>query len=298
MCIHKVFILKELRQITVVGLGLLGGSLSLAVSRSFSKIKSVGYSHRVSTRDKSRQLGIATEVFDDIGRSVSEADMVILCTPICTFEKIFKEIAVSLPEGCIVTDVGSTKVMVHRWAAKYLPKHVRYVGSHPIAGSEKRGVEFARDDLFDGADCILTLTSKTDGRAVKVLKEFWSKVGCCVKEMLPSEHDRIFSKVSHLPHITAAALLNANELKDLRFAGMGFIDTTRIASGPVNVWADILHTNANNCSKGIDKITSELQKLKKAINGKDRKQIEQLLAKARNKRGSVIDYKIKKKELL
>ncbi|MCH7557834.1 MAG: prephenate dehydrogenase/arogenate dehydrogenase family protein [Planctomycetes bacterium] len=290
--------MKDLKQTTVIGLGLLGGSISLAVLRSFTRVKVIGYTHRPSTRTKARGLAVATEIVDCLKSSVSEADLVILATPIVTFEKIFSEIADALPNGCIVTDVGSTKVLPHRWAAKKLPKSVHYVGSHPIAGSEQRGIEFARDDLFDGAMCILTTTKKTNRQAVQTLKKFWSKLGCSVKSMTPAEHDRIFANVSHLPHITAAALINANNNEELKFAGKGFIDTSRIASGPVNIWADVLLTNANNTTKGIDKIIAELVKLKKAIKKENKREIEKLLEKARTKRAALIKYKIKKKEII
>lgn len=290
--------MKELKQITVVGLGLLGGSITLAVLRTFAGVKTVGYSHRSTTRAKARQLAVATEVVDDIRKSVSNADLVILATPISTFETIFGEISDALPVGCIVTDVGSTKVLPHRWAAKNLPGTVHYVGSHPIAGSEQRGIEFARDDLFEQTVCILTTTKKTNRQAVQTLKKFWSKLGCSVKLMRPAEHDRIFANVSHLPHITAAALINASRAGELTFAGKGFMDTSRIASGPANIWADVLATNANNVTRSIDKITVELRKLKKAIKGGDKQQIEKLLKAARNKRNALIHFKIRKKEII
>jgi prephenate dehydrogenase len=270
----------------------------LTVLRTFAGVKTVGYSHRSVTRAKARQLAVATEIADDIRMSVSNADLVILATPICTFEKIFGEISDALPSSCIVTDVGSTKVLPHRWAAKKLPKTVHYVGSHPIAGSEQRGIEFARDDLFEGAICILTTTKKTNRQAVQTLKRFWSRLGCCVKLMRPAEHDRIFANVSHLPHIAATALINASSVKELIFAGKGFIDTSRIASGPANIWADVLATNANNTTRSIDRITAELGKLKKAIKNGNKKQIENLLKTARSKRSALIKYKIKKKELI
>jgi prephenate dehydrogenase len=295
---YKVFILRDLRQITVIGLGLLGGSITLTVLRSLSGVKTVGHSHRPATRRKARQLGVATEIVDCLSQSVSEADLVILATPISTFEKIFSQIGDALPRGCIVTDVGSTKVLPHRWAARSLPKTVHYVGSHPIAGSEQRGVEFARDDLFDRAICILTTTKKTNRRAVQTLKKFWSALGCSVKLMTPAEHDRIFANVSHLPHIAAAALINSNKSEELKFAGKGFIDTSRIASGPANIWADVLLTNTANTTRGIDKIIAELLKLKKAIRSQNKKEIEKLLEAARNKRAAMINYKIKKKELI
>ena len=275
----------------------MGGSIALAVLRSFARVKVVGYTHRPSTRAKARQLAVATEIVDCLRSSVSDSDLVILATPICTFESIFSEIGDALPSGCIVTDVGSTKVLPYRWARK-LPKRVHYVGSHPIAGSEQRGIEFARDDLFDQAMCILTTTTKSNRRAVNTLREFWSKLGCLVKSMTPAEHDRVFANVSHLPHIVAAALINASGSEDLKFAGKGFIDTSRIASGPANIWADVLLANPDNTVRGIDKVIAELEKLRGAIKNQDNRQIEKLLEKAKTKRAALIKYKIKKKEII
>jgi prephenate dehydrogenase len=291
-------ILKDLRQITVIGLGLLGGSITLAVSRIFSNIKTVGFAHRPQTCEKARQLAIANEITDDLLKSVKNADLVILATPICTFEQILDQIADVLSEGCIVTDVGSTKVLPHKWAAKKLPKHIYYVGSHPIAGSEQRGVEFARDDLFDRAVCILTKDKNSNPDALQTLEHFWTKLGSSIKIMSPGEHDKTFAGISHLPHMLAAALVNASNLEELHLAGKGFIDTSRIASGPVNIWADILVTNAVNCTKSIDKFVAELLKLKKAIGSGDKNKIEKLLEKAREKRNAMINYKMEKKELI
>ncbi len=290
--------MKELRQITVVGLGLLGGSITLTVLRTFVGVKTVGYSHRSITRAKARQLEVADEIADDIRKSVSNADLVILATPIGAFEEIFGEISDALPAGCIVTDVGSTKVLPHKWAAKRLPARVHYVGSHPVAGSEQRGVEFARDDLFERAICILTTTKKTNRQAVQTLKRFWSRLGCSVKLMGPAEHDRILANVSHLPHVTAVSLMNASDVKELAFAGNGFMDMSRIASSPANIWADVLAANANNITGSINRITAELEKLKKAIKGGDKKQIEKLLNTARNKRSMLMKYKMRNKELI
>jgi len=295
---HKVLTMKELKQISVIGLGLLGGSIGLAVLRCFPTVKVVGYTHRPTTRAKARRLAVATEIVDDMEQAAAAADIVILATPVSMFEEIFRKIAGALRSGCIVTDVGSTKVWPHRWAAKTLPKNVHYVGSHPIAGSEQRGVEFARDDLFDRALCILTATKKTNHQVVRTLKRFWTALGCYVKLMGPAEHDRILANVSHLPHITAASLINANKDKELKYAGKGFIDTSRIASGPANIWADVLLTNANNIAGGIDRITGELARIKKAITSGDKKQIEIILETARKKRAELIKYKMKRKELI
>jgi prephenate dehydrogenase len=290
--------LKDLRQITVIGLGLLGGSVALAISRRLPAVKVVGYTHRASTRRRARRLAAANKIVDDIRRSVADADLVIVATPIGTFEQIFGEIADALPPGSIVTDIGSTKVLPHRWANKMLPKTVHYVGSHPVAGSEQRGIEFARPDLFDGATCILTTTRETNRQAVQTLKRFWTELGCLVKIMSPAEHDRILANISHLPHVTAVALVNANKSEELKLAGKGFLDTSRIASGPPNIWADVLLTNAGNTTRSIDKIIAELSKLKNAIKNQNKAQIEKLLEAARDKRSSLLNHKVRRKELM
>jgi len=290
--------LKDLNQISVIGLGLLGGSISLGVLRSFPKVRLVGYTHRAATRAKARQLAIASEVVEDLDSAVTGADLVIVATPIYTFKAIFASISGFLSAGCILTDVGSTKVLPHQWARRVLPKGVHYVGSHPIAGSEQRGLDFARDDLFDRANCILTTTKDTNNKAVELLSRFWSALGCRPIKMRPAEHDRILANVSHVPHITAASLINANRAGELKFAGRGFIDTSRVASGPPGVWSDVLLTNKKNISRGIERVISELLKLKEAVDGGEKKKVEALLEKARSKRDDLMKYKIKEKEII
>ena len=279
-------------------MGLLGASVTMALSRSAANIKTIGYSHRASTRRKARLLGVADKIVENIDQCVEQADLVILATPISVFQSLFKQIAPLLKAGAIVTDVGSTKTFPHRWAEKALPKNVYYVGSHPITGSEKRGLEFARDNLFLGTRCILTKKKNTNPAAVRTLKKFWSQLGCFINQMTPAAHDRIFGKVSHLPHVTAAALVNASNAEQMTFAGKGFIDTSRLASGPANIWADILVTNSANVTRGLDAMIKELTKFQNAIGNKDQKKIEKLLNQARTKRAALIDYKMKKNELL
>lgn len=295
---YKVLFVKNLHQVSVIGLGLLGGSVSLAVQQCLPGTTVVGYSHRSITRRKAKALGVATRIARDLAGAVADADLVILATPIFTFEAYFKELAGTLRPGCVVTDVGSTKVLPHLWAEQTLPKSVHYVGSHPVAGSEQRGVEFARDDLFDQARCILTTTPGTGRDPVKVLRDFWLALGCSVQTMSPGEHDRIFADVSHLPHVVAAGLVNASDDGDIRFAGKGFLDSTRIASGPASIWTDVLMANRENIAHAIDRAIAELTRLQKAVRDGDREQIRQLLETARRKRATLVQYKIRKKELL
>ncbi|MBN2129973.1 MAG: prephenate dehydrogenase/arogenate dehydrogenase family protein [Sedimentisphaerales bacterium] len=290
--------MKDLHNISVVGLGLLGGSIALAVQQRLRGSRVVGYSHRAATRAKARELGVAAQITDELQSGVRDADLVILATPIFTFDHYFAELTSFVPEGCVITDVGSTKVLPHEWAESRLDKRALYVGSHPVAGSEQRGVEFARDDLFDRTRCILTRTVTTDGDAVKSLEKFWSGLGCFVEVMSPAEHDRVFANISHLPHVMAAGLVNASDHTDMKFAGKGFLDSTRIASGPSTVWADVLLGNGPNIAEGIDRVIAELSKLQTAIKKGEKDGIKELLEAARKKRASLIKYKIRKKELL
>ena len=290
--------MKDLRYISVVGLGLLGGSISLAIQQHLSNATVVGFSRRRTTRQKARDLAVATEIADNLPAAVVDADLVILATPIFTFADYFTQIRDLAKPGCIVTDIGSTKVLPQHWAEERLGRQVDYVGSHPIAGSEQGGVDFARDDLLTQARCILTTTAQTNRAAVRTLKDFWSALGCFVEIMRPAEHDRVFADVSHLPHLIAAALVNASDRKDMKFAGKGFLDSTRIASGAATIWTDVLLSNTGNLTQGIDRVLAELSKLRKAIEGQDKDRIEALLEGARRKRAALVKYKIQKKELL
>ncbi len=297
-CNHKALPLKELQKISVVGLGLLGGSVSLAIRHRMPEATVIGYSHRSATRRKAQKMAVATTVADDLVSAVADADLVILATPIFTFEQYFAELTTLVRPGCIITDVGSTKVLPHRWAQEHLDSRIPYVGSHPIAGSEQRGVEFARDDLFDQSRCILTTSSRSNRANVTVLKHFWTALGCRVVTMTPSEHDRVYASISHLPHLIATGLVNASDHDDMKFAGKGFLDSTRIASGPASIWTDVVLANAENLAAGIDRVLVELTKLQKAVKTKDAEKIEALLDEARRKRAALVKYKIRKKELL
>jgi prephenate dehydrogenase len=290
--------MKDLQQVSVLGLGLLGGSVTLAVSGALPAVRTVGYTHRPSTRTKARRLNVASLITGSLAAAVADADLVILATPISIFENTMQRIAESLKPGCIVTDVGSTKLMPHRWAKRCLPRTVHYIGSHPIAGSEKRGIEYARDDLFYNAPCIITPTAGSDASAVETLQAFWSALGAHISLVTPARHDKVFADVSHLPHILAAALINASDSEELKFAGKGFIDTSRIASGPANIWTDVLNTNPVNCIRGIDRVIRELNKIRTAISSAETAKITRLLEQARAKRSRLIHYKLKKKELL
>ncbi|MCP4450889.1 MAG: prephenate dehydrogenase/arogenate dehydrogenase family protein [Planctomycetes bacterium] len=270
----------------------------MALLRCLPEVAVMGYARRRKTREKAGALGSGFEVTGSLEEAVSQANLVILASPVCTFESIFKDMAPFLPDQCIVTDVGSTKVEVHHWAAAHLPGHVIYVGSHPMAGSEQSGLEYARDDLFERALCLITHRKSTPQWAVDAVSTLWQTVGCRVENLLPDQHDRIVARISHVPHVMAAALMNASHPDDLDYTGKGFVDTSRVASGPEDVWTDILLTNAQHVSRGIDKTIAELTRLKTAIQTGRRSRVMQLLNRAREKRAKMIEDKISRKELL
>lgn len=295
--LHKQMKNNKLQSITIIGLGLLGGSLGLAIQRAFPAIKRLGYSHRKSTRKKALAAGAVDEIHGELADAVSQSQLVILCTPIGLFPDIFEQMANHLPDGCIVTDVGSTKALPVQWAKKYLPSHVEFLGSHPIAGSEQRGVEFSRADLFENAGCIITPTAKTTRKTQTVLRKFWKELHMRVSSMSPQQHDRLLARISHLPHLLAMALVNGSDLKETQFCGKGFLDTTRIASGDPAMWRDILMANAGETDKAITALTKELTKMQTALRNKNEQAIFDMLSQAQTQRNKLVATKLRRKEL-
>lgn len=281
---------KDLDTIAILGLGLLGGSLAMAVRSHMPKIRLVGFAHRPSTRRKARAAGLVDLATGQVCQAVSDAQLVVLATPVCIFEVLFQQMARALRPGTVVTDVGSTKVQVHQWAELHLPKSVQFVGSHPMAGSEQRGLEAARPDLFLGATCFITRGRRTKGHKVMIVKQLWQGLGCNVLELSPSVHDRIVAAISHVPQAAAVALVNATSQQYIQFAAKGFRDTTRIASGPASVWTDIFLTNHKNIALGIGRVIRQLDLLRRAIAAQDRIRIERILNSARQRRQPIASF--------
>ena len=248
---------KNLKKIGILGPGLLGGSVGLAIPGHINGLERLGWSRRTRTVKRALELGAIDRIVDTPPELAAQCDMVIVASPVCAFQTLFAQIAQTLQAGTIVTDLGSTKGQVCRWARKLLPKGVRFVGSHPMAGGEQQGIDYARADLFEGACCILTPTAGTDPTALATVREFWQKLGMRVTEMSPAAHDRALAGISHLPHVLASALVNASNTDAMRLCGKGFLDTTRIASGPADVWRDILCTNRDQTHKAIERLITE-----------------------------------------
>lgn len=247
--------------LSILGVGLLGGSLGLAVKRRVKGATVVGYGHRRETLDEALRLGAIDRAVTGAAEAVGGADLVVLCTPVGLFESLLGEIAQNIAPGAIVTDVGSTKRRVVEVAERVLPRGVRFVGSHPMAGSEKRGVRYAWADLFERAVCIVTPTARTDPAALEQVESFWRLMGMRTTRLSPDEHDRRLADVSHLPHALAAALVAMQEEPSLALVGNGFRDATRIAAGDGGLWRDILSENRDNLRDSVRRLRQELDQL-------------------------------------
>jgi len=249
------------KRISILGVGLLGGSIGLAAKQRIKDCTIAGYGHRRSTLDTALHMGALDEAYGQLAPAVLHADLVILCTPVGMFRPLLADLAPLLSQHTIVTDVGSTKRSVVTAATELLREPKRFVASHPMAGSEKRGVEFARADLYDNALCILTPTPQTDPAAIQYVEQFWATLGMRTCQISPEEHDRRLADVSHLPHALAAALVAMQDEPSATLAGKGFHDMTRIAGGDGGLWRDILLDNRDNVRQSIERLKGQLDAL-------------------------------------
>ena len=229
-------------------------------------------------------MGAVDEHYDNPAAAVRDADLVVLCTPVGTFGRLLDAIGPALAPGAVVTDVGSTKASIVQAARTSVPLSARFVGSHPMAGSEKRGVEFARADLFRGALCIVTPDEATDPEALAKVEGFWQRLGMRTRRLSPVEHDRRLAEVSHLPHAVAAALVAMQDDASLDLAGKGFADTTRVAAGDAGLWRDIFLDNRDNVLSSIERLSGELARFAARLRNGDTEAVKAWLEAAAAKR--------------
>jgi len=277
------------RHVSILGVGLLGGSIGLAVKQRIKSCLVTGYGHRRQTLDAARQCGAIDQAYDDPAQAVRGADLVILCTPVGVFPEILQKIAGEISADAIVTDVGSTKRSVVQLAGQILPRPARFVGSHPMAGSEKRGVEFARSDLFDNALCILTPTAQTAPEALATVEAFWRTLAMRTLHLSPDEHDRSIAQISHLPHALAALLVAGTSDDAIRLAGKGFMDFTRIAGGDGALWRDILIDNRDNVRTALARLQAQLQEFGELLEPQKQEALRQFLDAAATRRKAAVE---------
>jgi prephenate dehydrogenase len=280
------------KQAAIIGVGLIGGSLGMILKREALADSVVGVGRRVENLKTAVELGAIDRYVSNAKDGVRDADLVILATPVDTYERHVTEWGACLAPGTIVSDVGSVKGALVEQAERLLPDGVRFVGAHPIAGKEKTGVAAGSVTLFKGARCILTPTKRTDPQALRAVRAMWETAGALVLTMDPMLHDKVLGAVSHLPHIAAFALINAltevqqttPELDLLAYSGGGLRDTTRIAASSPEMWRDIFLWNRDNLVAQLEVYERHLQHLKRLIKAGDGPAIEQELERAKRVR--------------
>ena len=264
----------------------MGGSIGLAIMKRKLANEVIGVFRRPSTMKKALRRKAISSGTLDIKEGVKHADLIIIATPVGLIPEMVLRAAKFVKKGAIITDAGSTKAWIVERVEKKLGSNARphFVGSHPMAGSERAGVESASSDLLNGSPCIVTKTAKTDRGALKKVSRFWKALGAKVKIMSPQGHDRSVSLVSHLPHIVAFGLAGAVPARELECAAEGFRDTTRVASSDPRLWADIFTTNKKEIAKAAKLFDDYYRDILKAVKGSRRADVVRLLTKAKSRR--------------
>ena len=274
-----------LRKLSILGPGLLGGSIGLAARHRKVAARVAIWARRPEAADEAYKLGVADEATTDLSQTVADAELVVLATPIGAMGALAEQMRPSLSNGCVVTDVGSVKYPIVNTLADALAGQARFVGSHPMAGSEQSGIDAARRDLFENATCIVTPREDTDQAALGTVHDFWKALGCSVKTLAPAAHDEIVARLSHLPHVVAAAVVNVvchDGEQRLNFAGPGFKDFTRIASGPPEMWTEICVENRQEIAGALDQLLEELGKVRAALENADAVELRTMLKRAKH----------------
>ncbi|MCE5278313.1 MAG: prephenate dehydrogenase/arogenate dehydrogenase family protein [Planctomycetaceae bacterium] len=279
---------KGIKHVTIVGVGLLGGSAAMALKAHDPSITVAGVGRRQASLDDALRVGAIDTAHLDLAEPARRTDLVILATPVGAFDGHLRTLKGSLRKGALVTDVGSTKAAVVRIAQRVLGKGGPFVGSHPMAGSEAKGVAFARGDLFHNATCIITPTPDTPPAAAGTIEQLWRDLGMRTVRMTPAAHDRAAARVSHLPHLLAGLLMMLPGDTDLNIAATGFRDATRLAGGDVEMWRDILLTNRSAILAAMETFEHDLMRLRDLIDLADAPGIEQFLAQAKTRRDQTI----------
>jgi len=277
--------------ISIIGLGLMGASLAMALRKRGYTGRLVAYARKEKTRREALALGIVDEAFDNPDPAVKDASLVVLCAPIRSCVEIAADIAPMLTPGALVTDVGSTKGWICRQMAGLLPPGV-FVGSHPIAGSEKQGLQAASADLYENALTVVASHLDVPEEAAERVVALWKSAGARLCRLSPEDHDRLLARTSHLPHVAAAALAKAIGRDSAEtvgaFCGTGFYDSTRVASGSIDMWHDILMTNAPAVAEELRAFKIEVERVYDDLQAGRLDEVTQFLEQARVARSELL----------
>jgi prephenate dehydrogenase len=277
------------KKVSIIGVGLLGGSLGQALRKHKLAGEVVGCVRRKETITEAKRAGAVDSATLDFSAGVKGADLIILCTPIGQMRRTLQALRPHIKRGAIITDVGSVKGSVVRELESLAAKAgAHFVGSHPMAGSEKTGVSAARSDLYDGAACIITPTKKSNPKAVQTIQALWKALGARVVKLSPDKHDQLVARSSHLPHLLAAQLVNHTlgngQPAQALLCATGFRDTTRIASGSPEMWRDIAVANRAHLAKSLGIFITELSALQKQVRAGNEKALARFFKQAKQRR--------------
>lgn len=281
------------KQITIIGVGLIGGSFARACRNKGVVEKIIGYGRGEKNLRRGVELGVIDDYSLNLEKAVEGADLIFLATPVEAILSTARDMSAFLKPGVIVTDGGSVKGGICEQIKNFLPQTVNFVGAHPIAGTEKGGVDASSDTLFDGAKCIITPDEDTSLEALKTVTALWTILGCHVFDMKAEEHDLIMGGVSHLPHVVAYALMNviaklSNENRDvIQFSAGGLKDITRIASSSPGLWREICIMNKEKLIKLIRDFKASIEEVENFINNKEYDNLEKLFCSAKEFRDKI-----------
>jgi len=280
-----------IRQLAIVGVGLLGGSVAKGARLGGLARRIIGIGRDARRLRPALDDGTLDLAVTDLEGGVREADVILLATPVLTIEGLLERVWRAAPDGALITDVGSTKRNIVRAAERLAAtRSLRFVGSHPLAGSEQAGYSVARADLFRGATVVVTPTEATELGALKKTTEFWEALGARVSSLDPETHDRTVAAISHLPHLIACALVDGAarvEPSALELAARGFRDTTRIAAGDPDMWTEIFLANRDALSATVEAFREALADLQQAIDAGQADALRALLARIKATREQV-----------
>lgn len=270
-------------RVAIVGVGLIGGSIAAALRQRGLVDAVLGIGRTESRLQQAQQAGLVDE-YTTSHAGVADCDLMIVCTPVDHIAEDVQELAAAAPQA-ILTDAGSTKRMI----CETMNQEMRFVGSHPIAGSEKSGFEHARADLFDGRVCVVTPTKDTTDDVEQTVTRFWEAIGMRVVRMSPQAHDEALAVTSHVPHVVAAALSSLLREADVPLTGTGFADTTRIAAGDPQLWTAILLQNRASVVRRVRELEERLRELRVFIEAEDTARVTAELTQAKKIRDALAE---------
>jgi prephenate dehydrogenase len=278
------------KRTAIIGVGLIGASFALGIKKYGLCSEIAGFGRNKTNLERAEERGIIDSFYLDPYDACSGSDLIVFSVPVGNILELVGKSLPAFMEGAVVTDVGSVKGKLVSEIEKIMPKQAHYIGSHPIAGSEKSGIDASNAELFGNAKCIVTPTRNSSTRALKLVSDIWRKLGSRVIHMDPDTHDRIYASVSHLPHVIAYTIINTVadiDKKHLEYGGQGFLDTTRIASGSPEMWRDICAMIKDNIIESIDVFQKKLLALREYLRADEYDSVESEFIKARTLREGI-----------